>query len=85
MNQKEAVFLLAKAINKAVHDHGRPNTFYTSELEEEYGGPSKAWCNKIGRASMNPHHRYFNDLYAALGGYYGFGSAPTYHKGKFFV
>lgn len=67
----------SEAIKHEAELHGRPNSFGVMELAGEYG--------------LNPRHGYYLgfcrmfDLWQVLGGHDGWGSAPTYEKGRFYV
>lgn len=80
MVNDEDVRKLASAIRRAVGEHGQPNSFGSDELEQVYCGPAKRRIQKIGRSSFGRA-----ELYKALGGREGWGSAPTYNKGRFYV
>lgn len=49
MDRAEATAKLIKAINRAMDEHGRPNTFTAKEIWSEYNGPSYSWVCKLGR------------------------------------
>ena len=43
---------LAAALNRAVAEHGRPNSFGCRELKVLYGGPGQMVAGKVGRRNM---------------------------------
>ncbi len=67
----------SRAIQHASAEHSRPNSFGVVELAGEYR-LTKRDGYRIGRERMN-------DLWAFLGGNEGWGSKPTYSKGRFYV
>ena len=67
----------SKALARAAEEHGRPNSFWVRELATEYGLTARDGY-RIG--STRRH-----DLWLWLGGLQGWGSCPTYSKGRFFV
>lgn len=80
MTLDEATIRLAAALRRATVQHGRPNTFGPSELEQLYGGPPAMLAGRIGVDYL----RRFK-LWQALGGYEVWGSCPTYSGGRFAV
>lgn len=85
MTRAEATAKLARALGRAAEEHGRPNSFGIAELFFEYGGPGCDWAGKLGLEGERPASPHFGKLYAALGGRERFGSAPRYHRERFFV
>lgn len=75
-----AVTFLAGALKRAADEHGRPNSFGAIELHAFHDGPAPAWARRIGRTD---HLRVA--LWERLGGRDGWGSCPTYAKGRFYV
>lgn len=65
------------ALKHAVAEHGRPNSFGVVELAVEYG------LRK--RDGYFFGQKYMFDLWQMLGGRDGWGSCPTYAKGRFYV
>lgn len=65
------------ALKRAAAEHGRPNSFGVVELAEEYR-LTKRDGYRIGQTRLP-------DLHNWLGGRDGWGSAPTYSKGRFYV
>ena len=70
---------LARALRRAVDEHGRPNTFGPGELASLCGGPSAMIAGRIGRDIV-----LMGRLYEAIGGH-AWGSAPRYAGGRFAV
>lgn len=65
------------AIKHSAEEHGRPNSFGVVELATEFG--------------LRPRDGYYLgqqrtfEIWEALGGHEGWGSAPTYSRGRFYV
>lgn len=49
MDRTKATELLTAAIDRALAEHGRPNTFTAKELWMEYNAGPYAWVCKLGR------------------------------------
>jgi hypothetical protein len=67
----------SKALKREVELHGRPNSFGVTELAGEYGLTRRDGYY-LGK------FRLF-DLWQRLGGHDGWGSAPTYSNGRFYL
>lgn len=68
----------ANAIRYESAEHGRPNSFGVLELAGEFGNLDKRDGYRIGQ-------RYLVRLWECLGGRVGWGSRPTYSKGRIYV
>ena len=79
MKINEAIVKLAKALRRAVDEHGADgNTFGAGELEE-YGGPPATLAGRIGHAADLRAR-----LHEAMGGA-AWGEAPTYAARRWHV
>ena len=74
---EEAKGRLAKAIQEAAKEHGRPNAFYCGELHRLFNGPAPTLCGRIGRYHLAA-------LWTELGGEL-WGNVPKYENGAFYV
>ncbi len=75
MTIDEAIPKLARALQHAADEHGRPNTFSCGELQTLHGGPPAILAGRIGK-DFNLRHR----VWQALGGHEVWGSCPRYNR-----
>jgi hypothetical protein len=52
MDREEATEALIQCIERAIAEHGRPNTFTAKELWSQYNYPSYSWVCKLGREQV---------------------------------
>lgn len=78
MTIEQAIVKLARALKRAVDEHGPNNAFGAGELEQ-YGGPPATLAGRIGCAAD-----LLTRLHTAMGGA-TWGEAPTYTERRWHV
>lgn len=67
----------ARALRHEAEQHGRPNSFGVAEVATEYN------LTRRDGYRLGQTRRF--ELWQALGGHAGWGSCPTYHRGRFYL